>query len=137
VASTAKSYLLPNDPFWRSVHVHGPFDPAWSASHRRDCHDVFASLLTYLQRVRYPAASRLRPYGLGWLTMTVSPISKDIRSSPTCNGSSNTPPKHGDNERGPNDSPTEEPGKSSDGNTHTALLFAIGRCHNTQSFVRS
>jgi hypothetical protein len=28
---------------------------AWSASHRRDCHDVFASLLTYLQHVRYPA----------------------------------------------------------------------------------
>jgi hypothetical protein len=49
----------------------------------------------------------------------------------------NTPPKHGDNEGGPNDSPTEEPGKSSDGNTHTALLFAIGRCHSTQSFVRS
>ena len=55
MASTPKSYLLPNDPFWRSVHVHGPFDPAWSASHRRDCHDVFASLLTYLQHVRYPA----------------------------------------------------------------------------------
>ena len=30
----------------------------------------------------------LRPYGLRWLTMTVSPISNDIRSTPTCNGPS-------------------------------------------------
>ena len=35
-----------------------------------------------------PKSPKIAPYGLRWRTVTVSPISKDIRSAPTCSGPS-------------------------------------------------